>query len=91
LGTNPLAPGFPGGQTSAVPYDFATTTVACMKLVTARGTERTVFGSDLGRAGNPLPVERYPGVVGRLVDSGLSESDIRLMTSRNPARLIGLN
>lgn len=55
------------------------------------GPERTALGSDLGQVGNPLPLEGYTQVIGNLLDSGISESDIRLMISANPARLIGLD
>lgn len=55
------------------------------------GPERTSFGSDLGQVGNPLPVEGYREVVGKLADSGVSEKAIRLMVRDNPSRLIGLD
>jgi len=55
------------------------------------GPERTSLASDLGQVGHPLPVEAYTQVVGRLLDSGISEKDIRLMIRDTPARLIGLD
>jgi len=55
------------------------------------GPERTSLASDLGQAGNALPVEAYRQCVAGLLDSGLSERDIRLMIRDNPARLIGLD
>jgi hypothetical protein len=55
------------------------------------GPERTSIGSDLGQVGNPLPIDAYKDVVGKLLDSGISEKDIRLMIRDNPARLIGLD
>jgi hypothetical protein len=55
------------------------------------GPERTSLGSDLGQAGNPLPIEAYKQVVGDLLDSGIREKDIQLMIRDNPARLIGLD
>ncbi|MFB9831895.1 DUF6282 family protein [Actinoallomurus acaciae] len=55
------------------------------------GPEHTSLGSDLGQVGNPLPVEAYIQVIGRLLDSGISEKDIGLMIRDNPARLIGLD
>jgi hypothetical protein len=55
------------------------------------GPEHTSLGSDLGQVGNPLPVEAYTEVVGRLLDSGIAEKDVRLMIRDNPARLIGLD
>ena len=55
------------------------------------GPEHTSLASDLGQVGNPLPVEAYTGVLGRLLDSGIAERDLRLMVRDNPARLIGLD
>jgi hypothetical protein len=55
------------------------------------GPERTSLGSDLGQAGNALPVEAYRQVVGDLLDSGVTERDIRLMIRDNQARLICLD
>ena len=47
---------------------------------------------DLGEGGGQCGVRRSGGSAPRrLLDSGLSESDIKLMTSLNPARLIGLS
>lgn len=55
------------------------------------GPEQTALGSDLGQVGNPLPLDGYTQVIGNLLDSGITERDIRLMISANPARLIGLD
>ncbi|MBO0804083.1 MAG: hypothetical protein J2P25_13545 [Nocardiopsaceae bacterium] len=54
------------------------------------GPESTSLGSDLGQVGQPLPVEAYRQIVGKLLDSGVKEKEIRLMIRDNPARLIGL-
>lgn len=62
-----------------------------LEWISLIGPERTSLGSDLGQVGNPLPVDAYRRVCSRLLDSGISESDVRLMVSTNPARLIGLN
>jgi hypothetical protein len=55
------------------------------------GPENTSLGSDLGQVGNPLPMEAFRRVVGQLLDSGISEKDIRTMIVDNPARLLGLD
>ena len=55
------------------------------------GPERTSLGSDLGQVNNPLPIEAYKQIVGKLLDSGVKETDIQLMIRDNPARLIGLD
>jgi hypothetical protein len=54
------------------------------------GPERTVIDSDLGQAGNPLPVDAYLYIVGQLLDRGIAEKDIRQMICRNTAFLLGL-
>ncbi len=54
------------------------------------GPEHTVLGSDLGQAGNQLPVEGYRSLIPRLLDAGLSERDVQLMIRDNPAHLIGV-
>lgn len=55
------------------------------------GPEHTVLGSDLGQVGNQLPIEGYRSLLPKLLDSGISERDVRLMICENPARLIGLD
>lgn len=55
------------------------------------GPENTSLGSDLGQVGNPLPMEAFRRVVGQLLDSGISEKDIRTMIVDNPSRLLGLD
>jgi len=61
-----------------------------VEWIDAVGAERTSLGSDLGQKNNPLPVEAYRKVCSRLLDSGVSEHDLRLMIAANPARLLGL-
>jgi predicted TIM-barrel fold metal-dependent hydrolase len=55
------------------------------------GPDRTQLGSDLGQQNNPLPVESYRKVLGRLLEAGVSEPDLRRMVTTNPARLLGLD
>lgn len=55
------------------------------------GPEHTSLASDLGQLTNPLPVDVYRIVCGQLLDSGVSEGDLRMMLSTNPARLIALD
>ena len=54
------------------------------------GPERTQLGSDLGQRNNPLPVESYRKLCGRMLDAGMGEREIRMMVADNPARLLGL-
>lgn len=55
------------------------------------GPENTTLGSDLGQVGNPLPMEAFRRVAGQLLDSGISEKDVRTMVVDNPVRLLGLD
>jgi len=55
------------------------------------GPERTTLGSDLGQENNPLPVESYRKICGRLLDAGLAETEVRMLVADNPARLLGLD
>ena len=56
--------------------------------ITAVGAERTVFGSDTGQATSPAPGDIYRCVAGLLLDSGLSEDDVRKMAVENAAVLL---
>lgn len=55
------------------------------------GPDHTVLASDLGQASNPKPVDAYLRVCGALLDLGLSEKDLQLMTRDNPAYLLGID
>jgi Family of unknown function (DUF6282) len=55
------------------------------------GVDRTQLGSDLGQANNPLPVESYRKVCGRLLDAGMTEDEVHAMVSGVPGRLLGLD
>jgi len=59
-----------------------------IEWITAVGAERTVFGSDTGQATSPAPADIYRCVAGLLLDSGLSEDDVRKMTVENAAVLL---
>nr|WP_143545474.1 DUF6282 family protein [Rhodococcus sp. 15-1154-1] len=61
-----------------------------VRLIRLLGPENTIFGSDLGQRGNPLPVEGYERVIGDLLDAGISVEDLRKMTVHNTARLAGI-
>ncbi len=54
------------------------------------GVEATMIGSDLGQAGNPMPVDAYRRLVRGLLDFGVSKADIRTMISINPGELLGV-
>jgi hypothetical protein len=54
------------------------------------GAANTVLASDLGQKGRPLPVDSFMRVGRLLLELGLPEQDLRLMTVPNPAFLLGL-
>jgi uncharacterized protein DUF6282 len=54
------------------------------------GVGRTQLGSDLGQLNNPLPVESYRKICGRLLDAGMDEAEVHMMVADVPARLLGL-
>jgi hypothetical protein len=55
------------------------------------GPERSSLGSDLGQANNPLPADSFRKICSRLLESGMSEREVRLLVADNPARLLGLD
>ena len=55
------------------------------------GPERSQLGSDLGQENNPLPLESYRKICGRLLEAGMSEGEVRMLVADTPARLIGLD
>jgi len=58
--------------------------------IEAIGAEHSTLGSDLGQANNPLPTESFQTILGRLLDRGMSERDLRLMVRDNPGELLGV-
>jgi hypothetical protein len=56
----------------------------------AAGPERTIFSSDLGQRGNPLPVTAYRRMVRAMLDDGVPPADIKAVTGGNAARLLSL-
>jgi hypothetical protein len=58
--------------------------------IEAVGPERSTLGSDLGQMNNPLPTDSFRKIVGRLLERGTPEEDIRSMVARNPAELLGV-
>jgi hypothetical protein len=52
------------------------------------GPEKTVLGSDLGQKNMVLPLEAYRTIIGRLLDSGVRESDVEWMIKKNPSWLL---
>ncbi|MEY8339424.1 DUF6282 family protein [Lachnospiraceae bacterium 62-35] len=52
------------------------------------GAEHMILSTDLGQAVNPEPVEMLKEYVGRLIDSGITEDEIRSMIIKNPEYLL---
>jgi hypothetical protein len=59
--------------------------------INAIGPEHTSLASDLGQVGSPLPMEAYLTICEQLLDSGISEADLRTMVVENPSRLLSLD
>lgn len=54
------------------------------------GAEHFILGTDFGVYTLPSPVEGLREFIASMLDMELSENDIRMMTSTNPAKLLGL-
>lgn len=59
--------------------------------INAIGPEHTSLASDLGQVGSALPMDAFVAICEKLLDSGISEADLRLMVVDNPSRLLGLD
>ena len=60
---------------------------AAIKLI---GAEHFILSTDLGRKPDPLPAEGYELFVKKLLNEGISQPEIDLMSKENPARLLGI-
>ena len=54
----------------------------------AAGVGHTIFSSDLGQKGNPLPITAYRRMVRSLLDAGTAEDDITAMVGGNAGQLL---
>jgi hypothetical protein len=55
------------------------------------GPRNVVLSSDLGRSGNPAPVDGLAAFLLALRATGFTQEEIALMSRVNPARLLGLS
>jgi microsomal dipeptidase-like Zn-dependent dipeptidase len=55
------------------------------------GADHFIIGTDFGVYTLPTPVEGFREFVACLMDMGLTDEEIRKVTSTNPARLLGLD
>jgi len=60
-------------------------------LIDVAGIERTIMGSDLGLTQAPKPVDGFRMITSMLLDLGYSDDQIRSLTSKNAAHLLGLD
>jgi hypothetical protein len=58
--------------------------------IEAVGPEHSTLGSDLGQMDNPLPTDSFRKIVGKLLDRGLRDEDVKRMVCDNPAELLGV-
>jgi hypothetical protein len=58
--------------------------------IEAVGPEHSTLGSDLGQMNNPLPTDSFRKIVGKLLDRGLRDEDVKRMVCDNPAELLGV-
>ena len=54
------------------------------------GPENVALSTDLGQPGNPVHADGLNVIVGRLMEAGITQTEIDVMTMRNPARFLGL-
>jgi len=54
------------------------------------GPENVVISTDLGQPGNPVHPDGLGVVLPRLMEAGITQAEIDIMTKRNPARFLGL-
>ena len=62
-----------------------------VEWVEAVGPGRSILGSDLGQMNNPLPTDSFRKIVGRLLERGMPEDQVRSMVARNPGELLGVD
>lgn len=54
------------------------------------GAEYCIMSTDLGQMENPYPVDGMADFIRKMMDQGISRSDISKMTKENPAKLLNL-
>ncbi len=54
------------------------------------GPENVALSTDLGQPGNPVHADGLNVIVGRLMEAGITQTEIDVMTRRNPAWFLGL-
>ncbi|MCL2539068.1 MAG: DUF6282 family protein [Oscillospiraceae bacterium] len=59
--------------------------------IRATGVEHNIMSTDTGQAINPPPVAAMALFIQMMLEEGLGEEDIRVMTRGNPAQILGLD
>jgi tyrosine-protein phosphatase YwqE len=59
-------------------------------MIQSIGVENTIMASDGGQSGNPPPVEMFKLFMEKMLENGISEDEIHVMTHENPAKLLNL-
>jgi len=75
---------------SDVPH-IRTPITTIVEQVRSVGAERCVLGTDSGNMKLPDNVTSMKDFVGRLIEAGITDKEIDLMTRRNPRILLGIN
>ena len=63
---------------------------AMFRRIRDMGVARSMFSSDLGQAGNPLPVEAMGRACDLLREAGFTEEELRIMAVDSPTTFLGL-
>jgi len=58
--------------------------------IKATGAAHTIMSTDSGQVINPVPVQSMENFIFLMLQDGISEADIRMMTRDNPARMLGI-
>jgi hypothetical protein len=62
-----------------------------LEQIRAVGAERCVIGTDAGQMALPDPVRALKEFLSRLIEGGLADKEIDIMTRRNPGFLLGIS
>lgn len=74
--------------TPQVSHPFPPSTIA--DAIKAIGPKHCIMATDTGQKINPPPVEMMKAFMGAMLECGLSEDEVHLMTHDNPAKILGL-
>jgi hypothetical protein len=80
---NPILPSGPQGNINVKPETYA-------DAIRAVGPEHVILSGDFGGAQFPAPMDGWKAYLAALQKAGISQSDLELMSRKNPAHLLGL-